>query len=163
MSKMLNLTYCPQCSSGLVCTLKIRRFGVKYHSVFLRVVRKTLLKSHSGITHQKRLMSNKLFIFQLPNFMAVSKGGTGTWNLGRGTWDLGRETWEVGAGSWESPSPTSPSPTSPSPTSPSPTSPSPTSSSHTSQSPRPRPTFSHSLLRVDLENTVSKQITVKNV
>ena len=85
--------------------------------------------------------------------MAVSKGGTGTWNLGRGTWDLGRETWEVGAGSWESPSPTSPSPTSPSPT----------SSSHTSQSPRPRPTFSHSLLRVDLENTVSKQITVKNV
>lgn len=85
--------------------------------------------------------------------MAVSKGGTGTWNLGRGTWDLGRETWEVGAGSWESPSPTSPSPTSPSPT----------SSSHTSQSPRPRPTFSHSLLQVDLENTVSKQITVKNV
>ena len=131
---------------------------MKYHSVLLRFVRKTLLKSHSGITHQKRLMSNKLFIFQQPNFMAVSKGGTGTWNLGRGTWDLGRETWEVGAGSWESPSPTSPSPTSPSPTSPSPT-----SSSHTSQSPRPRPTFSHSLLRVDLENTVSKQITVKNV
>ena len=131
---------------------------MRYHSVFLRVVRKTLLKSHSGITHQKRLMSNKLFIFQLPNFMAVSKGGTGTRNLGRGTWDLGRETWEVGAGSWESPSPTSPSPTSPSPTSPSPT-----SSSHTSQPPRPRPTFSHSLLRVDLENTDSKQITVKNV
>ena len=98
MSKMLNLTYCPQCSSGLVCTLKIRRFGVKYHSVFLRVVRKTLLKSHGGIAHQKRLMSNKLFIFQLPNFMAVSKGGTGTWNLGRGTWDVGRGTWDLGPG-----------------------------------------------------------------
>ena len=98
---MLNLTYCPQCSSGLVCTLKIRRFGVKYHSVFLRVVRRTLLKSHSGIAHQKRLMSNKLFIFQLPNFMAVSKGGTGTWNLGRGTWDLGPGTWDVRPGKWE--------------------------------------------------------------
>ena len=103
MSKMLNLTYCPQCSSSLVCTLKIRRFGVKYHSVFLRVVRKTLLKSHSGITHQKRLMSNKLFIFQLPNFMAVSKGGTGTRNLGRGTWDVRPGKWELGRGSLRAP------------------------------------------------------------
>ena len=70
---------------------------MRYHSVFLRVVRKTLLISHSGITHQKRLMSNKLFIFQL---MAVSKGGTGTRNLGRGTWDLGPGTWDLGSGSW---------------------------------------------------------------
>ena len=49
--------------------LNIRRFGVKYHAIFLRVAPTALVKLLSVTTNQRRLISNKLLIFQLPYFI----------------------------------------------------------------------------------------------